>query len=868
MLCPAMLHLSKTVPKYWLFALLCLLCTAGWVAAQQPMYRHYSIDNGLPTMQTYNIVQDSLGYIWVSTSTGVCLFNGQTFFCYSTPADVPTMYVRNLNEQLKTKLWRPVNRTDAAIEYQNALYNDSDTARQHLLPNQNSFFLQPVSCVLQENRHTLWIGTWGGGAYLCTNYQTPQLKVQPLLLRKTITAILKDRECNYWFCTLDDGVFLLSHPNVLTFTTDNGLPSNNIYSVTGNRNGNIWAGTGRGSVARLSAKGNQWDSFTPGNSANAFNRINDIAFDQNNNAWFATDGGLYFMNRQTDWFVVNLTPTTSLAYAQNNLLWVGKYQYPSQINTKTGSETTILPIRQQVNALAVDANGRLWIGTSGGLYRNENGKNYYLGNKAPLLSKPINDLCTDTMNRLWLATADTGVLVKRNNALLHLTIANGLSCNNCNAIFADDQNRIWVATNNGLNLITLKNMEANTAKVTTITTADGLAADFVNDVWVHADSVWVATVNGLTLFPVPNIKPDTATPLPVYLHAIKVWNQPVPLKSNYLLKYNQNNISIEFAGISYRLGGKLQYLYQMQGLQNEWLQTGLTMVQYPSLPPGDYVFRVAAYDKWGRISRQTASVRLVIMPPLWQTWYFKLAALLLLASGVIGAAYLAVSYFKDRSELQRRTVESEQMALRTQMNPHFIFNSLNAIQYFITQNDKLSANRYLSVFATLIRKVLNNSQRSYISLEEELEYLQLYLQIEALRFKDMFDYKITVAPNIVQSETGIPPMLIQPYVENAIQHGLLRKTEGSRNLHICFEQPMPDVLLCTVTDNGIGRNKARALESNRTGTGIGTINPRERLALLNRLLKKPIEVQITDLYTTDKEPSGTEVKIAIPVFTL
>ncbi|OWY24115.1 hypothetical protein C7N43_23680 [Sphingobacteriales bacterium UPWRP_1] len=862
-----MLPIPKISLVLLFIALLYLLCPAA-AGAQQPMYRHYSIDNGLPTMQTYNIVQDSLGYIWISTSTGVCLFSGQNFFCYTTPADVPPIYAQNLNNHLKTELWLPVNRTDAAIEYQNALYNKPDSAWQNLLPNQNSFFLQPVSCTLRENPQTLWIGTWGGGAYRCTNYQTNQLKVQPLLPRKTITAILKDREGNYWFCTLDDGVFLLSHPNVLTFTTDSGLPANNIYSVKGNSRGSVWAGTGRGSVAQLSVNSNQWQSFSIGNAANSFNRINDIAFDQNNNTWFATDGGLYFMNPQTDWFVLNLTPTTSLAYAQNSLLWVGKYQFPAQINTKTGTEIAILPIRQQVNALAVAPDGILWVGTSGGLYRNEKGKNYYLGNKAPLLSKPVNDLCADDINRLWLATADTGVLVKKNNLLLHLTTANGLSSNNCNAIFADDQNRIWVATNNGLNLITLQNMEANTTSITNFTTADGLASDFVNDVWVYADSVWVATVNGLTLFPVPNLKPDTAAPPPVYLTSFKVWNQPVPLSSNYRLRYNQNNITIEFTGISYRLGGKLQYLYQLEGLHKGWLQTGIPLVQYPSLPPRNYVFRVVAYDKWGRMSRQTASVALFISPPYWQTWYFKLVALLLLASGIIGAAYIVVSYYKDRSELQHRMVESEQMALRTQMNPHFIFNSLNAIQYFITQNDKLSANRYLSVFATLIRKVLNNSQRSYISLEEEIEYLQLYLQIEALRFKDMFGYAITVSPDIVKSETGIPPMLIQPYVENALQHGLLRKTEGNRQLSICFEQPQPDVLLCTVTDNGIGRTKAKELEGNRNGTGIGTVNPRERLALLNRLLRKPIEVHITDLCAPDKMPSGTEVKITIPVVTL
>lgn len=279
----------------FLFFLLCLVFFTP-ARAQQPLYRHYSIHNGLPTMQTYNIVQDSLGFIWISTATGVCLFNGQTFFSYTHANDVPPIYTQNLSPQLKAELWLPVNRTDAAIEYQNALYNKPDTAWQHLLPNQNAYFLQPVSCTLREVPNTLWIGTWGGGAYRCTGYQTPQLKVQPFLPRKTITAILKDREGNYWFCTLDDGVFLLPHPDVLTFTTADGLPADDLYSVSGNNRGDIWTGTGRSSVARLLSNSKTWQSFTIGNAANTFNRINDLTFDQNGNTWFATDGGLFFMN--------------------------------------------------------------------------------------------------------------------------------------------------------------------------------------------------------------------------------------------------------------------------------------------------------------------------------------------------------------------------------------------------------------------------------------------------------------------------------------------------------------------------------------------------------------------------------------------
>ncbi len=850
---------------FWRVVLGLLLGMTG-VVAQQPLYLHYSIDKGLPTMQVYNIAQDNKGFIWLSTALGVCRFDGVTFSTYLRPADVPALYANNLDEKTKEELWLLTGRPDAAIAYQNTLYNQPNPLLQELLPNQKSYFRQPVSCTLREtDNQTLWIGTWGGGAYRCTNFQTPQLQVKSFLPRKTITAIFKDREGNYWFTTLDDGVFLLTHPDVYTFTTSDGLPANDIYTVTGMPDGNVWVGTGRGSVANKPANTGKWQVYESNSPDHVFNRVNDIMIDPSGNKWVATDGGLFFMNPNADWFLLNLTPTTALVDASNDLIWVGKYQFPAKINTKTGAETTILPIKQQVNALCTDPSDMLWIGTAVGLYRHENGNNYYLGNKAPLLSKPINDLKADHSGRLWIATADTGVLVKLNNTVIHLTTANGLNSNTCNALFVDDQLRAWVATNKGLNRILLSEMDPKSVNITTYTQLDGLASGFVNDVWVNGDSVWVATVQGLTLLSAQALPPDTILP-PVYITGVTVWNQTLPPGNAYRLTYLQNNLSIAFTGLSYRSDGQLNYLYQMEGIDPTWQKTTNTSVQYPALPQGKHIFKVAALDNWGRISRQAAIVTLYITPPFWKTWYFKLLVALLTLGMVLTIGYAVLSYYKDRNEWQRRMIESEQMALRSQMNPHFIFNSLNAIQYFITENDKISANRYLSVFSTLIRKVLNYSQHSYISLEDEIEYLHLYLEIESLRFKDKFTYTLTISPEILPSEIGIPPMLIQPYIENALQHGLLSKTEGSRLLTIHFEQILPDVLQCIITDNGIGRASAKERTQGRHGAGIGSVNPQARLSILNRLLKKPIQITITDLFTPNQEPAGTQVTLSIPIY--
>lgn len=856
----------------------CWLIT-WWAAAmaQQPAYRHYSIEHGLPTIQTYNALQDKAGFMWFTTAAGVCRFDGQTFTTYAQPHLLPAPINAALTPADKEELWLPLTLPNAAISYQNARYNkQQDTALQRLLPNQKQYFRQPVSCTLLETattNKTLWIGTWGGGAYRCTGYQTPQLAVRSFLPQKTITAIFKDREGNYWFCTLDDGIYLLSQPDVLTYTTQHGLPANDLYAISGLPNGSVWVGTGKGSAAFLPVGSTQWQVFANHASEDAFNRVNQLLTTQPNQVWLATDAGLALLNPHTNlWFWVNLTPTTSLAPALNNQIWVGKHQYPTQFNTQTGAETTILPIQRPITALCLQAHNdtTLWVGTSAGLYRHHNGKTYYLANQSPKLALPITHLQTDTQNRLWIATADSGVLVKNNNQLLHFTTQNGLTANACNALFADAANRIWVATAKGLNCITLNHMNPQSAHITTYTTLNGLASDFVHDVWVHADSVWAATEKGLTLLPAP--LPDVAAPQPaailppVYITAFKVWNQTLPSGKMYRLAYNQNNLTIEFIGLSYRSAQHIKYVYQMENADPTWLHTAARQVQYPALPPGKYLFKVAATDNWGAISNPVAVITIYISPPFWQTGYFR-ALLLLLCSAAIMAAIMGIlGYYRRQNEFRRRVVESEQMALRAQMNPHFIFNSLNAIQYFITQNDKVSANRYLSVFATLIRKVLSYSKKPYISLEEEMEYIELYLQIESLRFQGKFTYRLHTHPNLTPHATGIPPMLIQPYVENAIQHGLLRKTDGEPLLTIYFEQQQPDLLLCTITDNGIGRARSKELTQGRQNSGIGTVNPKERLAILNQLLQKPIHVTITDIYANAGEPAGTEVKLFIPIY--
>lgn len=220
---------------------------------------------------------------------------------------------------------------------------------------------------------------------------------------------------------------------------------------------------------------------------------------------------------------------------------------------------------------------------------------------------------------------------------------------------------------------------------------------------------------------------------------------------------------------------------------------------------------------------------------------------------------------KTKAELQQQATELEMQALRAQMNPHFIFNSLNSINRFILQNNKIQASGFLTKFSKLVRLILQNSQAPLISLESELESLELYLSLEALRFNYHFDYKISVQKEMDISALQVPPLILQPYVENSIWHGLMHKEEkGQLNVELSEEN---DELYFKITDNGIGREKAAAMAS-KTATkhkSMGLRITAQRIAILQNSETLTSPVTINDLVNADGSAAGTEVVIKMPV---
>ena len=383
----------------------------------------------------------------------------------------------------------------------------------------------------------------------------------------------------------------------------------------------------------------------------------------------------------------------------------------------------------------------------------------------------------------------------------------------------------------------------------------------------------------------------TANPSSVYFRSLVINQKPFPLSTgvNNLeelsLRYNQNTISIETGIIDFYTKEKsnLRYKLVKEGKDEDW-QYGpaYNTIRYDGLVPGNYKLVMQASNANKEFNGPEKILMISIDLPFWQTWWFRVFALILLVDVIYNIVRWQLrKKFKlqmERSEketqmaemrqrtaelLQQKT-ELEMQALRAQMNPHFIFNSLNSINRFILQNNRTQASEYLTKFSKLVRLILQNSQASLITLESELQALELYLDLEALRFDHRFGYKISVPKDLDIEALKVPPLIIQPYTENAIWHGLMHKEDkGQLDIEVSEEG---DHLYFKIADNGVGRKQAAAMASKSATKhkSMGLRITENRIAMLQKVNGES-PVKIIDLENADGSAAGTEVIIKMPV---
>ncbi|MES2373942.1 MAG: histidine kinase [Bacteroidota bacterium] len=335
------------------------------------------------------------------------------------------------------------------------------------------------------------------------------------------------------------------------------------------------------------------------------------------------------------------------------------------------------------------------------------------------------------------------------------------------------------------------------------------------------------------------------------------------------LTHKQNNISFSFTAFEFDYPDNISFRYKLDKVDSAWITDNESRVaNYSNLAPGSYTFLLQSGNNNGEWNKKITQYSFIIHPPFWQTWWFRLLLITSFVSTVIFIARQRIKRIRLLEEIKtdanKQMVDLEMKVFRSQMNPHFIFNSLNSIQKYIWENKQEDAAEYLGKFSRLIRLILEHSMYKLVTLEQEVIALQLYLELEHRRCNNKFDYTIQVHEDIQTSQVLITPMLIQPYVENAIWHGLLQK-DGRGLLSINIQQ-QNEKIICIIEDNGIGRAKAEEIKNRKEKKVVsyGMQITEQRLRMLESKGHFG-KIAIEDLYDTEGNAAGTKITLDIPV---
>lgn len=722
----------------------------------------------------------------------------------------------------------------------------------------------------------IWIGfDWGGiAAFEQHNLNKPKIN---LLEGEMVTSITQDTEGGYWCTTYHKGLFYFPCIDVISFSEDVGLKTNIINEVEFQK-GKVWFA------------GNSNDLYL-------FDNKNIISYSDNRykidqigllkaigDSLFIVSQGQQLMiellyNKKRKILKTNSYAIDILVLDSSKLLFA--YKELVLWNTNTHTTQIVYPkAYSDIYSLIKYSSNIVWLGTDNGLF--ELSLNDYKIKKidfSPLLRIRINCLYKDSKEIIWLGTKGGGLLKIKDNIVWKLTSEDGLPGNSVNTIIEKD-NALWLATNKGVAKISFLNANVFYSqdslktgrwkfksgeyyKIEKFTQANGLVNNEIYDIALDSTNVYAGTNKGLSYFR-QDLTGINNIPPPIYLTGVKILGQDTILQNHYELEHKQNHIEFNFVGISYQRASALQYMYKLEGADNKWKITENKTVQYPLLPPGYYTFMVKAYNRSGIESKHIEKLSFRINKAFYQTTIFKVLVFLgiLIVIFVIFTVffYIKLKEIKKRNIIVQELNKFRQRALSAQMNPHFIYNSLNSVQSYIFKNDKFKSSEYLSKFSNLMRRVLENSQHPLISLQEELDALKMYVDMELIRFRNNFSFQLNVNNNVNMNKVKVPPLILQPYVENAIHHGLRRSKKDDKKVELSVISKN-EYLCIEIEDNGIGRNAAS--ERKHMTKSYGTQITDKRLSLYKELYENDVKISIIDLADKQNKPLGTKVKILI-----
>jgi ligand-binding sensor domain-containing protein len=745
---------------------------------------------------------------------------------------------------------------------------------------QNGLIDENISSLLNDDNKFLWVGS-PGGLLRFDGEQFSYYNTGPDNNSNQVRCILQDREQNIWLGT-HSGLFRYRDNSFSTFDKIMGLGNSMVFQIFRDRRGDLWICTQNNGVFR--EKQNYFRRYGPKEGLST-NTSHAAVEDHGGRLIFGSDNGILQFNgerfEKLSMPAHYKGPCEVIFEDTRKNLWIGGINCFVSLKFIDGRPQTKLyelsaAADFNVYGFCEDESGRIYIGTfKGGLFRLSGDSLENLTEKLKLNEETFFTL-KYIKGKIFAASLN-GVLVLNvgSGKLARISDVEGLNSELVYSIEITKNGKgMWIGTNQGINRLDLeKYLSGKGTEIVSFGRQEGFAGVECNSngIWEDPDGTfWFGTVSGLIKHQPFNFKRNTVENKTV-IQNIKLLNEDTLLQDSVLLPSDYNVISFYYRGICFTNPDRVLYQRKLDGLDKEWSSpSNEDFIKYTNLAPGFYTFRIRSCNNEGVWNKEDTHFTFRIKSPFYLTWWFLLIAFVVIFT-LIYVTFMVRIYNikkKQKAEYERRVEMSriELKALRSQMNPHFVFNSLNAIQHYIFNTKSDEAIKYLNKFARLVRIILNNSEKPTVTVGDDIDALRLYLELEQMRFEEKFDYEIIIDETVDVDYDIMPPLLMQPYVENAILHGLNPKpVKGKLTIRLHSEN---NFLICTISDNGIGREKASEIRRTmpvKKHKSLGMKITEDRLKILNEINNSQLSVSITDLKDVNGHASGTKVELFVPL---
>lgn len=730
-----------------------------------------------------------------------------------------------------------------------SIFKYNPSTLQLTLTNQNSAFQRSLSTRIYETGNHIWIAGTLPGVFLFKSVEEKSF-TQLFYKDYLISDIYKDHEGNFLLSTFDKGVIIvpdLSLPDVMIpfkdYQVSEMYSDNDLGLIVGTSNGKLFQ-LQNNKLKIIDSTGSKPIKGIFGKKGSPF-------------IFFDNDYIRCFHKQKNQILDVHFSSFKDLVFISNNEFYLGTNLgvFRTVYKNNQFESKKVEPFNKRIYALEYNQkNKSLYVTSTEGLQMlNLDGKVYRIKFKNK-------DIYPTSIyfhkNILYVLTRKNGILMVQNHLVIgQFKLGKDIQLDQFEKLLFKN-NQIILKSSKGLYLFNII-----TKKTKFLHCLYGFSDQRILNFELHKNDLYVSHTNGLQQLKL-NYANQTIKLPKVRLLQIQINDKKVNSQIRGDFSHLQNKISFYFSIPTLKNQSHIHFYYKLTGYENKWSINNFneTKITYNALPPGHYNLILKA-ESLGKFS-SPIYFSFTISQPFYKSWWF----ILLCALSFVGMVYFIynrkLSIQQKKSDQINELNESKLTAIKSQMNPHFIFNSLNSIQDLILKGDVEHSYSYITTFSNLVRRTLDYSGKDFIDFENEIKLLDLYLSLEKLRFKKDFDYSI-ITKNT--EDILIPPLLIQPFIENSLIHGLLHK-DGFKKLILSFEAK-EEILVCSIEDNGIGREKANEIRQRQRAEheSFSSKAIKHRFEILSSIYEGSFGYEYEDLFNSLHESMGTKVVLTIPI---